>query len=146
MSYFNEGNKYYNNKDYSKAIENYIESIEAGENESCAYYNAGVCYIKLKDFNSAIDMLKKALDIQKESKYYFNLAYCYAMLENINKALIYFNRAWALDASDKDCEKAINLLISKNKKVLEKALLPFSCNTISYVVFLKIFTIEIISR
>mgnify|MGYP005886927763 FL=1 len=118
MSYFNEGNKYYNNKDYSKAIENYIESIEAGENESCAYYNAGVCYIKLKDFNSAIDMLKKALDIQKESKYYFNLAYCYAMLENINKALIYFNRAWALDASDKDCEKAINLLISKNKKAL----------------------------
>ena len=39
-------------------------------------------------------------------------------LENINKALIYFNRAWALDASDKDCEKAINLLISKNKKAL----------------------------
>ena len=32
MSYFNEGNKYYNNKDYSKAIANYIESIEAGEN------------------------------------------------------------------------------------------------------------------
>ena len=118
MSYFNYGNKYYNNKDYSKALENYIESIDIGENESCAYYNAGVCYIKLKDFNSAIDMLKKALDIQKESKYYFNLAYCYAMLENINKALIYFNRAWALDASDKDCEKAINLLISKNKKAL----------------------------
>lgn len=91
MSYFNDGNKYYNNKDYSKALENYIESIDIGENESCAYYNAGVCYIKLKDFNSAIDMLKKALYIQKESKYYFNLAYCYAMLENINKALIYFN-------------------------------------------------------
>ena len=80
MSYFNDGNKYYNNKDYSKALENYIESIDIGENESCAYYNAGVCYIKLKDFNSAIDMLKKALYIQKESKYYFNLAYCYAML------------------------------------------------------------------
>ena len=111
MSYFNDGNKYYNNKDYSKALENYIESIDIGENESCAYYNAGVCYIKLKDFNSAIDMLKKALYIQKESK-------CYAMLENINKALIYFNRAWALDVSDKDCEKAINLLISKNKKAL----------------------------
>ena len=73
MSYFNDGNKYYNNKDYSKALENYIESIDIGENESCAYYNAGVCYIKLKDFNSA---------------------------------------------SDKDCEKAINLLISKNKKAL----------------------------
>lgn len=31
MSYFNDGNKYYNNKDYSKALENYIESIDIGE-------------------------------------------------------------------------------------------------------------------
>ena len=31
MSYFNEGNKYYNNKDYSKAISNYIESIRSEE-------------------------------------------------------------------------------------------------------------------
>ena len=41
-----------------------------------------------------------------------------ALIENTNKALIYFNRAWALDASDKDCEKAINLIMSKNKKAL----------------------------
>ena len=48
MSYFNDGNKYYNNKDYSKALENYIESIDIGENESCAYYNAGVATLNLK--------------------------------------------------------------------------------------------------
>ena len=118
MSYFTDGTKYYNNKDYSKAIEYYIKSIDANENEGFAYYNTGVCYIKLKDFKSAINMLKKALTIHEENKYYFNLAYCYAMLEKTNKALIYFNRAWALDASDKDCEKAINLIMSKNKKAL----------------------------
>lgn len=118
MNYFNDGNKSYNSKDYSKAIELYKKSIDAGENQACAYYNAGVCYIKLKNFNSAIEMIKNALSFQKESKYFFNLAYCYAMKEDTNKALIYFNRAWALDATDKDCEKAINLIMSKNKKAL----------------------------
>ena len=118
MSYFADGNKFYNQKEYKKAIDLYNKSIGTGENEACAYYNAGVCFIKLKDFNSAIRMIKKALEIQKESKYYFNLAYCYAMQDESNKALLYFNKAWSLDASDKDCEKAINLLIAKNKKAL----------------------------
>lgn len=118
MNYFNEGNKFYNIKDYSKAIDFYKRSIEMDENKACSYYNAGVCFIKLKDFNSAIDMIRSALSIQPESKYYFNLAYCHAMNEDRNKALIYFNRAWALDCSDKDCEKAINLIMSKNKKAL----------------------------
>lgn len=118
MSYFTDGNKLYNNKEFTKAINYYLKSAESCENEACSYYNAGVCYIKLKEFDSAIDMLKKALTLQHESKYYFNLAYCYAMKEDSNHALIYFNRAWALDASDKDCEKAINLLMNKNKKAL----------------------------
>lgn len=118
MNYFNEGNKLYSVKEYSRAIDFYKKSIEINENKACAYYNAGVCHIKLKDFDSAINMIRNAISIQRESKYYFNLAYCYAMKEDRNKALIYFNRAWALDCSDKDCEKAINLIMSKNKKAL----------------------------
>jgi hypothetical protein len=39
------------------------------------------------------------------------------MKEDTNKALIYFNRAWSLDSTDKDCEKAINLIMA-NKKAL----------------------------
>lgn len=116
MNYFNEGNKYYNLKDFKKAINFYNMSIENNENTTCSYYNAGVCYIKIKNFDSAIKMIKRALAMQQESKYFFNLAYCYAMKEEIKKALIYFNLAWSLDNSDDDCEKAINLIISKNKK------------------------------
>ena len=40
------------------------------------------------------------------------------MKQESNKALIYFNLAWALDSSDLDCEKAIKLILSKNKKAL----------------------------
>ena len=118
MDTFNEANKLYNSKKYEKAIDLYMKAIDLDENKACAYYNAGVCFIKLKNFNSAIDMIKNALSFKKESKYFFNLAYCYAMKENTNKALIYFNRAWSLDCSDTDCEKAINLIMSKNKKAL----------------------------
>ncbi|MBX7347672.1 tetratricopeptide repeat protein [Clostridium chauvoei] len=118
MDYFNEGNKFYNLKDYKNAISCYKKSIDKYDNTACSFYNCGVCYIKLKDFDNAISMIKGALEIQKESKYFFNIAYCYAMKQESNKALIYFNIAWSLDDSDIDCEKAINLIISKKKKAL----------------------------
>lgn len=118
MNHFNEGNKFYTEKQFHKAINSYKLSIDSNENVPCSYYNIGVCYIKLKDFDCAIEMIKKSLSLQKESKYYFNLAYCYAMKQETNKALLYFNLAWSLDSSDSDCEKAIKLLLSKNKKAL----------------------------
>ena len=118
MNFFNEGNKYYNLKDYEKAIDFYKMSIDNNENTACSYYNSGVCFIKLKNFDKAIEIIKTALTIQQESKYYFNLAYCYAMKEDTKKALIYFNMAWSLDSSDTDCEKAIKLILSKTKKAL----------------------------
>ena len=113
MDFFNEGNKLYNNKNYEKAIDYYKKSVMNNENEACSYYNAGVCFIKLKDFDNAILMINKAISIQKESKYFFNLGYCYAMKENSNKALINFNIAWALNNDDLDCEKAINMITKK---------------------------------
>ena len=116
MNFFNDGNKYYNIKEYEKAIELYKKAIDNNENTACSYYNSGVCYIKTKDFDKAIEMIKSALSMQQESKYYFNLAYCYAMKEDVRKALIYFNIAWSLDSTDTDCEKAINLIMTKNKK------------------------------
>lgn len=118
MNSFNEANNLYNNKEYEKAIKKYEESILNNENKACSYYNSGVCFIKLKNYDSAINMLKKALSIQMDSKYFFNLGYCYAMKDDSKKALIYFNKSWALNHSDKDCEKAINLLLSdKLKKI-----------------------------
>ena len=113
MKYFNEGNKSYNNKDYERAIDCYSKAAVNGENGACSYYNSGVCFIKLKNYHSAIIMLKKAIEITKESKYYFNLGYCYAMLDQKGRAIINFNLAWSLNNEDVDCEKAIKLITSK---------------------------------
>lgn len=113
MSFFNEGNKLYNTQDYKRAIDCYKKAIEIKDNEACSYYNSGVCFIKLREYDNAITMIKKALQLHKESKYYFNLGYCYAMKEDTNKALINFNIAWALNNEDTDCEKAIKLITSR---------------------------------
>lgn len=118
MNYFSEGNKFYNDSDYKSAIFAYKKSIEMKDNIPCSYYNIGVCYIKLKEYSLGIDFLKKAIAIQEESKYFFNLAYCYTMKNEVKKALINFNIAWSLDNSDYECERAIDLITSKNKKVL----------------------------
>lgn len=116
MNYFEKANEYYNTKEYKKAIEHYQMAINLKENESASFYNAGVCFIKLKDYDKAITLLRKAIELRRESKYFFNLAYCYAMLKDTKKALIYFNTAWSLDNNDKDCEKAIKLIVQGYKK------------------------------
>lgn len=66
MNYFNEGNKFYNGKDYEKAIDCYMKAIIQNINIACSYYNIGVCFIKLKKFDDAIDMLKKAISFKKK--------------------------------------------------------------------------------
>lgn len=116
MNYFNEGNKLYNIQDYERAIACYKKSASQKLNEACSYYNCGVCFIKLKNYNAAITMLNKAISIKRESKYYFNLGYCYVMKECLDSALRHFNLAWSMDPNDKDCEKAIDLIISKFHK------------------------------
>lgn len=116
MNYFNEGNKFYNTQEYEKAIACYKKSASQNSNTACSYYNCGVCYIKLKNFDDAIVMLNKAIAIKRESKYFFNLGYCYVMKECLNTALRFFNLAWSIDPNDNDCEKAINLIISKLHK------------------------------
>ena len=116
MNYFSKGNEFYNNENYKEALSYYKKAIENKDCEYHAFYNSGVCHIKLKNYQKAIDMIKKALELHKDSKYFFNIAYCYSMLKDDIKALRYFNLAWALDNLDTDCERAIKLIATKIKK------------------------------
>jgi tetratricopeptide (TPR) repeat protein len=116
MNYFEKANDLYNTKDYLKAISMYKKAIKTKENEAASLYNTAVCFIKLKQYEKAIPLLKTAILRRRDSKYFFNLGYCFAMLNDNKKALIYFNAAWAIDNEDSDCEKAINLIIKNYKR------------------------------
>ena len=116
MSYIDEGDLHYINKEYKKALSLYKKAIETKENESIALYNASVCHIKLKEYSDAIELLNKAIALKDDSEYYYNLALCYAYSNNNQKALLYFNTAWALNPDDEDCSKAINIILNNLKK------------------------------
>ncbi|MEG0134207.1 MAG: CDC27 family protein [Clostridium sp.] len=116
MNYFTHANELYKLKDYKSAIDMYKKSADINEYKAPSLYNSAVCFIKLKNYKGAIPLICKALDLRQESKYYFNLGYCYLMLNENGKALNYFNTAWSMDNNDDECEKAINLILSKYKK------------------------------
>lgn len=116
MNYFDKANSLYNSNKFSDAFHMYKKSIEEGENNSSSLYNAAVCLIKLKEYNNAIEYLKKSITLKKDSKYFFNLGYCYAMLNVKSLALQYFNTAWSYDNEDIDSKKAIDLILSSIKK------------------------------
>lgn len=115
MNFFEKANYMYNLQDYKRAISLYEKAMLSKDNEVAALYNSAVCFIKLKDFEKAIPLLKIALSKKRDSRYLFNLGYCYSMLKDNKKALQYFNNAWALDNNDSDCEKAISLILKAYK-------------------------------
>lgn len=110
MNYFIKANDLYKSKDYKNALDLYKKSAAERQFEAPSLYNSAVCYIKLKDYTSALPLIYKALSIRKESKYFFNLGYCYLMLNEPGKALIYFNTSWSMDNNDLECEKALTLI------------------------------------
>jgi len=87
IDFYNQANVYFNQKNFKKAIEYYITSIEL-EPLLGAYYNLGNTYFYLQDYSKAIE------------------SYNHALRMNPNYADAYFNRGMAqlnLNQKDKAC-------------------------------------------
>ncbi len=77
---FEQATTAYNDGEYEKAIENYLEIVGNGEHSSALYYNLGNCYYKLNQIAPSIYYYEKALLLNpgdKEVKN--NLAYAQQM-------------------------------------------------------------------
>ena len=60
-SFFEEGNRQYQNGDYDAALESYLQIIESGFESSALYYNIGNCYFKQGDLGRSILFYERAL-------------------------------------------------------------------------------------
>lgn len=85
-------------------------------------HNIALCYIKLKQYNRAIPLLRSTVAKKPTGNYFFNLAYGYTRIKNFKKALIYFNTAWALSPENNDCEVMINYILDiyRNGRSVDK--------------------------
>lgn len=109
-NYFQKANVAYNQGNYKEALELYKEAIKKKDNVKSSFYNAGVCYMKFKEYLNALKLIKSALEFgNQSSEVYFNIGYCYIMLDDAKNAYLNFNIAWSLNNKDKECEKAIKI-------------------------------------
>ena len=77
---FSQATEYYNNGQYSKAIENYNAILENGEHSASLYFNMGNCYYKLNNIGPSIYYYEKALLLApNDSEILNNLAYAQNM-------------------------------------------------------------------
>ena len=77
---FNNATTAYNEGQYEKAIENYLEILEKGQHSAELYFNLGNCYYKLNQIAPSIYYYEKALLLRpNDTEIKNNLAYAQNM-------------------------------------------------------------------
>lgn len=112
-----EGNKYFAQKDFNKAIDYFTKAIEASsEPNHVLYSNRSACYASLKDFAQALTDAEKCVEINGSwAKGYNRVAGAQHGLGNLDDAKQTYEKALEIDPSNamakdglKSVEDAIN--------------------------------------
>lgn len=121
---FKEGNYYYKEKKYDKALSFYNEYLRKSGSDNIEtgliLYNKGVILIKINNYNDAISCFKESLRIFNKEKAscerignaYFNLGCCYSRLGDNYRSYRTFYIAKKYIPDDIFVDRAMN--ITKN--------------------------------
>lgn len=101
------GNQKNDKGDYVGAIEDFNKAIKRSPKEhSALYYNRGIAYEKLKEYDKAIIDFQKALQINKfkdpsqRVKIYYEIGNSYAGLRLIDSCIVYYKKVDKLNPND----------------------------------------------
>jgi Flp pilus assembly protein TadD len=122
LTHFNSGVAFYNQKEFSKAIQAYHKVIELDPTYVEAYNNLGIIYQTLGDVKSALGAYQKSAEINpRYEKGYNNLGLLFLLEGRYEEALEVFRKALAINANN--IESHINLgILFKKKGQAEKAI------------------------
>lgn len=122
LTYFNSGVHFYNQKEFSKAIQAYKKVIELDRTYVEAYNNLGIVYQMIGDVERACEAYRKSTEINpRYVKGYNNLGILFLFAGRDEEALPAFEKALALNANN--IESHINLgILFKKKGEREKAI------------------------
>ena len=120
----NLASEYYNNKDYQKAIEEYLKITPTNSDIMLSVAGA---YQNLGDNDNAIEYYKKALDLApSNSDIAYYIAALYADKEDIENAKFYAQKSIALNKSNKSAKELLdNINANIEGKKLENAIALF---------------------
>lgn len=99
--YRRQGNRYYELKEYEKAIESYTNALRIQSNTAQFYNDRGCVYIDLKKYDAAISDFDKAIELNLEdTSVYSNRGCAYNSLEEYEKAISDLDKAIELDPTN----------------------------------------------
>jgi Tfp pilus assembly protein PilF len=122
LTHFNSGVTFYNQKEFSKAIQAYQKVIELDPTYVEAYNNMGIIYQTMGDAKSAFEAYQKATGINpRYEKGYNNLGLLFLLEGRYEEALEAFQKALAINSNH--IESHINLgILFKQKGQWENAI------------------------
>ena len=108
---------------YQKAVECFKRIIEVDPSNYRAYYNLGIAFTNLEDFDLALDSCNKALEIKPDYKHcFYNIGLIYELKEEFNRALDYYEKSLDLDPNFTYAAQAVHhireILDSKRRNKL----------------------------
>jgi tetratricopeptide (TPR) repeat protein len=122
LNHFNSGVHFYNQREFSKAIQAYQKVIELDPTYIEAYNNLGVIYQMLGEVDRAFGFYQKSTEINpKYEKGYNNLGILFFLKGHYDEALEAFQKALTINSNN--IESYINLgILYKKKGEGEKAI------------------------
>lgn len=124
--YIRSGNRYYDKKDYQKALESYNRAIELDQNNAIAYYNRGIVYGKQREYEKAIEDYSRAIDLDENCvNAYNNQGSAYGEQGEYDKAVADYSRAIELDKNYKNAYYGRGIVYGKQGEY-DKAIADYS--------------------
>ncbi len=101
LAFYDEGEKYYNQKKYDLAIVEFNKAVVADPKFAFAWDNLGMCYRKLERYKEAINCYKKSLDLDpKGTMPLMNMAVAYDYLNDSAMAIQTYTQFIVLHPED----------------------------------------------
>ena len=114
-----EGNNFFRQGQYPKAIDCYTEAIKRAPRNPALYSNRAAAYSKLGEMPSAVKDCEKAIQIDpKFVKAYTRKAYCHFQMKELYKARDAYNEALKIDPNNAeaiDGLQSIDMQMARNR-------------------------------
>ena len=89
MTLRESGNFHYKNRNFTKAIEYYLKSIESNPNEAPVFYNLGMSQFQLQRFEECLKSCTEALRLEpKYKKAFYRQMFAYGKLGRYLEAVV----------------------------------------------------------
>jgi len=114
LNYFNSGVQFYNQREFSKAIQAYQKVIELDPTYVEAYNNLGIIYQMVGDMDRAFGAYQKSTEINpRYEKGYNNLGILLLLKSRYEEALEAFEKALAVNPNNGESHINLGILLKK---------------------------------